>query len=214
MMNSLKLYLFTKIGKLLILLLYNTNKWNIEGEEHYKQLIEQRKSVIISIWHGRVLTFVKQLAYKKYYAVAGTHFDAEIIARICANMGWNVIRGSSSDKGREAYEAILNTLNQPGSVVAMTPDGPKGPAKIPKAGLVKAAQRTGAFIIPAAAHSTRRWGFKNWDTFFVAKPFGRIEVIYGEPLSFSEKDQFVDCLAKVKEAMDVLELEVNRRVSI
>ena len=213
-MNSLKLYFFSKLGKLLILLLYNTNKWNIEGEEHYKQLIEQRKSVIISIWHGRVLTFVKQLAYKKYYAVAGTHFDAEIIARICANMGWNVIRGSSSDKGREAYEAILNTLNQPGSVVAMTPDGPKGPAKIPKAGLVKAAQRTGAFIIPAAAHSTRRWGFTNWDTFYVAKPFGRIEMIYGKPISFSEDEQFVDCLAKVKEAMDILELEVNRRVSI
>ena len=212
MMNSLKMYFFSKLGKLLILLLYNTNKWNIEGEEHYKQLIEQRKSVIISIWHGRVLTFVKQLAYKKYYAVAGTHFDAEIIARICANMGWNVIRGSSSDKGREAYEAILNTLNQPGSVVAMTPDGPKGPAKIPKAGLVKAAQRTGAFIIPAAAHSTRRWGFTNWDTFYVAKPFGRIEMIYGKPISFSEDEQFVDCLAKVKEAMDVLELEVNRRV--
>ena len=214
MLNSLKLYFFPKLGKLLILLLYNTNKWNIEGEEHYKQLIEQRKSVIISIWHGRVLTFVKQLAYKKYYAVAGTHFDAEIIARICANMGWNVIRGSSSDKGREAYEAILNTLNQPGSVVAMTPDGPKGPAKIPKAGLVKAAQRTGAFIIPAAAHSTRRWGFTNWDTFYVAKPFGRIEIIYGKPISFSEDEQFVDCLAKVKEAMDILELEVNRRVSI
>ena len=214
MMNSLKLYFFSKLGKLLILLLYNTNKWNIEGEEHYKQLIEQRQSVIISIWHGRVLTFVKQLAYKKYYAVAGTHFDAEIIARICANMGWNVIRGSSSDKGREAYEAILNTLNQPGSVVAMTPDGPKGPAKIPKAGLVKAAQRTGAFIIPAAAHSTRRWGFTNWDTFYVAKPFGRIEMIYGKPISFSEDDQFVDCLAKVKEAMDMLESKVNRRVGI
>ena len=214
MMNSLKLYLFTKIGKLLILLLYNTNKWNIEGEEHYKQLIEQRQSVIISIWHGRVLTFVKQLAYKKYYAVAGTHFDAEIIARICANMGWNVIRGSSSDKGREAYEAILNTLNQPGSVVAMTPDGPKGPAKIPKAGLVKAAQRTGAFIIPAAAHSTRRWGFTNWDTFYVAKPFGRIEVIYGKPILFNEEDQFEDCLLKVKEAMDALELEVNHRVGV
>ena len=214
MMNSLKLYFFSKLGKLLILLLYSTNKWNIEGEEHYKQLIEQRKSVIISIWHGRVLTFVKQLAYKKYYAVAGTHFDAEIIARICANMGWNVIRGSSSEKGREAYDAILDALNQPGSLVAMTPDGPKGPAKIPKAGIVKAAQRTGAVIIPAAAHSTKRWGFTNWDTFYVAKPFGRIEVIYGEPLSFSEEDKFVDCQEKVKEVMDVLESEVNRRVDI
>ncbi len=48
----------------------------------------------------------------------------------------------------------------------------------------------------------------------MAKPFGRIEVIYGEPLSFNEEDEFGDCLAKVKEAMDVLELEVNRRVGI
>ena len=48
----------------------------------------------------------------------------------------------------------------------------------------------------------------------MAKPFGRIEVIYGEPLSFSEEDQFEDCLAKVKGAMDMLELEVNRRVGV
>ena len=155
---------------------------------------------------------ITELAYKKYYPVAGTHNDAEIIARICINMGWKVIRGSSSDKGREAYEAILDALNEPGSLVAMTPDGPKGPAKIPKAGIVKAAQRTGSIIIPAAAHSTKRWGFTNWDTFYVAKPFGRIEVIYGDPISFRKEDQFVDCLAKVKEAMDTLESEVNRRV--
>ena len=213
-MNSIKLYFISKLGKWLLFLLYNTNKWNIEGEEKYIKLIEQGQSVIISIWHGRVLTFVKQLAYKKYYAVAGTHNDAEIIARICINMGWKVIRGSSSDKGREAYEAILDALNEPGSLVAMTPDGPKGPAKIPKAGIVKAAQRTGAIIIPAAAHSTKRWGFTNWDTFYVAKPFGRIEMIYGKPISFSKDEQFVDCLAKVKEAMDMLELEVNQRVSI
>ena len=214
MINSLKLYLISKLGKWVLFLLYNTNKWNIEGEEKYIKLIEQGQSVIISIWHGRVLTFVKQLAYKKYYAVAGTHNDAEIIARICINMGWKVIRGSSSDKGREAYEAILDALNEPGSLVAMTPDGPKGPAKIPKAGIVKAAQRTGSIIIPAAAHSTKRLGFTNWDTFYVAKPFGRIEVIYGDPISFGKEDKFVDCLAKVKEAMDTLESEVNRRVSI
>ena len=39
-------------------------------------------------------------------------------------------------------------------------------------------------------------------------------MIYGKPISFSKDEQFVDCLAKVKEAMDMLELEVNQRVSI
>ena len=41
MMNSLKLYLIAKLGRWVIYLLYNTNKWNIEGEEHYKKLIDQ-----------------------------------------------------------------------------------------------------------------------------------------------------------------------------
>ena len=57
-MKSLKLYLLSKIGKWIVILLYNTNKWKVEGESNYKELIKNNKSVIISIWHGRVLSFV------------------------------------------------------------------------------------------------------------------------------------------------------------
>ena len=211
-MKSIKLYLLSKLGKWVILLLYNTNKWRIEGASNYKNLIKKNQSVIISIWHGRVLTFVKHLSKKQYYAVAGTHNDAEIISRICLDIGWNVIRGSSSDKGKEALEGIVNALNIPGSLVAITPDGPKGPAKIPKAGVVKAAQLTGSPIIPAAAHCTKRWGFTNWDTFYIPKPFGRIEVIYGDPIYFAKGQSFDECLSIIKEAMDNLELLVDKRV--
>ena len=28
--------------------------------------------------------------------------------------------------------------------------------------------------------------FKNWDTFYVAKPFGRISIDYGEPIYFDK----------------------------
>ena len=211
-MKSIKLYLLSKIGKWLVLLLYNTNKWNIEGEDNYQDLLRNNNSVIISIWHGRVLNFVKQLANNQFYALAGTHNDAEIISRICLDTGWKVIRGSSSDKGKEAFEGIVEALKVPGSLVAMTPDGPKGPAKIPKAGVVKAAQNTGVAIIPAASHCTKHWGFKNWDTFYIPKPFGRIEVIYGEPVYFKHDQSFDECLYILKEAMDKLEKLVDKRV--
>ena len=211
-MKSIKLYLLSKIGKWIVLLLYNTNKWNIEGEDNYQDLLMNNNSVIISIWHGRVLNFVKQLANNQFYALAGTHNDAEIISRICLDTGWKVIRGSSSDKGKEAFEGIVEALKVPGSLVAMTPDGPKGPAKIPKAGVVKAAQNTGVAIIPAASHCTKHWGFKNWDTFYIPKPFGRIEVIYGEPVYFKHDQSFDECLYILKEAMDKLEKLVDKRV--
>ena len=106
-MKSIKLYLISKLAKLIILLLYNTNKWNIKGDNNYKKLINSNQSVIISIWHGRVLTFVKHLSKKQYYAVAGTHNDAEIISRICLDIGWKVIRGSSSDKGKRLLRVLL-----------------------------------------------------------------------------------------------------------
>ena len=160
------------------------------------------------------MTFVKQLSKKQYYAVAGTHNDAEIISRICLDIGWKVIRGSSSDKGKEAFEGIVSALNIPGSLVAMTPDGPKGPAKIPKAGVIKAAQMTGAAINPASAYCTKHWAFTNWDTFYVPKPFGRIEVIYGDPIYFDKKQSFDECLSIIKEAMDNLELLVDKRVLV
>ena len=211
-MKSIKLYLLSKIGKWIVLLLYNTNKWNIEGEDNYQDLLRNNNSVIISIWHGRVLNFVKQLANNQFYALAGTHNDAEIISRICLDTGWKVIRGSSSDKGKEAFEGIVEALKIPGSLVAMTPDGPKGPAKIPKAGVIKAAQNTGVAIIPAASHCTKHWGFKNWDTFYIPKPFGRIEVIYGEPVYFKHDQSFDECLYILKEAMDKLEKLVDKRV--
>ena len=213
-MKSIKLYLLSKLGKWIILLLYNTNKWKIEGTSNYKNLIKNNQSVIISIWHGRVLTFVKLLSKKKYYAVAGTHNDAEIISQICLDIGWKVIRGSSSDKGKEALQGIVDALNIPGSLVAMTPDGPKGPAKIPKAGVVRASQLTGAPIIPAATHCTKHWGFTNWDTFYIPKPFGRIEVIYGEPIYFTKEQSFEECLSIIKEAMDNLEQLVDNRVLV
>ena len=211
-MKSIKLYLLSKIGKWIVLLLYNTNKWNIEGENNYQDLLRNNNSVIISIWHGRVLNFVKQLANNQFYALAGTHNDAEIISRICLDTGWKVIRGPSSDKGKEAFEGIVEALKIPGSLVAMTPDGPKGPAKIPKAGVIKAAQNTGVAIIPAASHCTKHWGFKNWDTFYIPKPFGRIEVIYGEPVYFKHDQSFDECLYILKEAMDKLEKLVDKRV--
>ena len=54
-------------------------------------------------------------------------------------LGWNIVRGSSTDGGKEAYNKMLNILNKPGNLFVITPDGPQGPAKKPKAGAIKAA---------------------------------------------------------------------------
>ena len=112
-------------------------------------------------------------------------------------------RGSSKEKGHVAYKAMLQTLKRDKISIAITPDGPTGPARIPKPGVIRAAQSTGAQIIPVSVFSTKKWGFTNWDTFYLEKPFGQIYVTYGTPIKFKKTMDLDTCkkhfLDKMKE---------------
>lgn len=208
------LYFFKVIlGKWLLLFLYKTNRWNVKGREQIIELLNSGHSVIIASWHGYLLTTFIDLAGLHYYAVAGMHNDAEFITQVGKRLGWRLLRGSSSDRGKEVFIEIVRILRAPGNVIAITPDGPKGPSKIPKPGVVRAAQKTGAVIVPVVGQATRRWGFKNWDTFFVAKPFGRIEMVYGDPIHLSKDVGFEISLELVKTELDSLTELVEKRVS-
>lgn len=109
---------------------------------------------------------------------------------------------------------MIEILRQNKNVFAITPDGPQGPAKIPKPGTIRAAQKTGAVIIPVAGQSTRRWSFKNWDTFYLTKPFAKTYLFFGEPLTFSKEDAFEDCSLRLKKSLDDLENKVNKNVGL
>ncbi len=206
-------YLKIVLANWVLHFLYKTNRWNISGKHHIAECLENNKSVIIASWHGYLLTTFMNHVSDGYYGLAGMHNDAELISRIGLRLGWRMLRGSSSDRGKEVFMEIIKTLKTPGNVVAITPDGPKGPAKIPKPGVVRAAQKTGAVIIPVIGQATRKWGFTNWDTFYVAKPFGRIEMIYGEPIELSADQDFESALAIVKTALDSLVEQVEEKVS-
>ncbi len=200
-------------SRILLEFLYGTCRGDVQGQEQIHKLAASGKTVIIAIWHGKVLPIFMNLASKHYYALAGTHKDAELIAQIGAQVGWKLLRGSSSDRGKEVFKEMITVLSTPGEVVAMTPDGPKGPAKIPKAGVIRAAQKSGAVIIPAIGQAKKRWGFTNWDTFYVAKPFSKIVLRYGAPLVFKKTDDFQECADKLKHTLDSLESEIDQILS-
>ena len=109
---------------------------------------------------------------------------------------------------------MIKSLKKPGTVFAITPDGPQGPAKIPKAGAIRAAQKTGAIIIPTAGQSTKHWSIKNWDTFYLDKPFGEIVQLFGEPIILKDKDDYASCVEKLKNSLNKLEKKVEAHVGM
>ena len=81
-------------------------------------------------------------------------------------------------------------------------------------GAIRAAQKTGAVIVPVAGQSTRRWSFKNWDIFYLTKPFAKTHLQFGEPLYFSKDDSYEDCSMRLKKSLDELENKVNENVGL
>ena len=187
-MGEKKTNIFKKHTVSLILkMLYSTNKFHIKGKEKIAKLHKKNQSVIVSTWHSNLLSVFYNLRSLDVHALAGTHNDAELISQVALKWGWKMIRGSSKEDGSIAYKEILKTLKTRGSIVFITPDGPTGPPKIPKPGIIRAAQATSAAIIPTSVFATKRWGFTNWDTFYLEKPFGEIFIHYGDPI-YLEKE--------------------------
>ena len=209
-LNNIKISILT----LLIRLLYGTCRWHVSGFNHVENLLHNNSSFIIAYWHGNMFIPYLKLAKYQFNILAGFHRDAELGVNIGEKLGWKFLRGSSSQRGSEVFHQIVELLSKPNNVLAITPDGPKGPAKIPKPGTVRAAQKTGAPIIPAAGCSRRSWSFTNWDTFHVAKPFTRIELKFGEPLYFSINDDFGSCIKKLKTQLDCLDSDVLKNAKI
>ena len=195
------------LAKWLLLLIYKTNRWDIRGSENFEIALNNKQSVIISTWHGQLLTPFMHLAKKKHYGLAGLNRDGELISKVGTQLGWKILRGSSSKGGSRIFIEIVKILRQPSTLIGITPDGPRGPERIPKAGVIKAAQKTGAIIIPVSSISTKNWKFVNWHTFFLEKPFGKIYLKYGKPITFKIDDDFDLCKNSLIKAMDNAEKE-------
>ena len=212
MNNSLSITLKVLLSSGLLKFCYWTNRWTVRGRENYQALLSRRHSIIFCAWHGQLLSITYDLAKENFHAIAGTHKDADFISRIATRWGRNMMRGSSKDKGEVAYKNMIRILKQDGNAVFITPDGPTGPSRIPKPGSIRAAQATNAAIIPISVHSTRRWGFTNWDTFYLEKPCGKIFIQYGEPVFFNKEQHFDECCQILIDKMNEVE-HINLQVT-
>ena len=187
--------------KLIIQFLYGFNKWTVVGEENITNLIDKKRSFILVIWHGKVLSVFKYFANKNYIGLASKSRDGSLIVDVGIKMGYKFIRGSSGKGGSEAYKNMVKLLKEPSIQLIITPDGPTGPEHVPKAGAVRLARESGVPIIPVIGHVSKSWKFKNWHTFYISKPFSRTKMVVGDPLYFNKEQSVADCLSIVKDSL-------------
>ena len=194
-------------ARLILDFIYFTNSKVVRGKENIINELNVGNSVILCVWHARLLSVVHDLKKEKVNALAGTHRDADIISKIASSWGWNMIRGSSKEKGDVAYREIFKVLKGKQNILFITPDGPTGPPRIPKLGIIRASQQTNTRIIPIGVYSTKSWGFTNWDTFYLERPFGKIFIEYGSPIQFKKSESSEKCIEYLIKKMENVEEE-------
>src|SRR5205823_4488752 len=77
---------------------------------------------------------------------------------------------------------LVRHLRQ-GGEVALTPDGPRGPAERMKPGALAAAQHANALVIAAGARTSSAWWIQSWDRFCLPWPFAVVDIVYSPPFA-------------------------------
>ena len=157
--------------------------WRLEtvGEEHVEALQASGIPILFAVWHQQLLPPLWHRRGQGITLLVSAHRDGRRLAAAARAWGYRVVPGSSTRGGVQGLRGLCRALAR-GHSAAVTPDGPRGPARVVKPGVLAAAQRAGAAIIPVATAATSAWRLSSWDHFLVPKPFSRVTVVYGAPL--------------------------------
>lgn len=132
-------------------------------------------------WHGRSFLFANHYRNRGWWVIISQSNDGEMQAKIFKRLGFDIIRGSTGRGGvRAAVEAIR--VLKDGGIMALTPDGPRGPSGVVQGGVMLMAQKSGARLVPVGISARPRLFAKSWDQYMLPMPFGRAVFIYGEPI--------------------------------
>ena len=197
----------SRLGYWAVQVVARTWRLEVRGEANWPTANGVRQAVVVAVWHGLMLAPIWSQRGRGIVALASEHGDGEIIARILERLGYAPpARGSSTRGGVRGLMTMVSALRD-GHSVAFTPDGPRGPARVPQPGVFVAARRAGAVIVPMSMHATRVWHLRSWDRYAIPKPFARVVVTIGAPFvpQFTEGDLAAGEAERFVAAMDATE---------
>jgi hypothetical protein len=179
------------LGAWYIRLVLRTTRWTVIGRDGWEALVARPGGFVCVTWHGRLFmapTFTPP--GKRTVVMISNSRDGDLFSGIVGRWGVAVLRGSSHDHAKHqskggvaAFRAAARALRDNGALVAITPDGPRGPRMRAQEGASRLALSQGAPVI-AVAFSVR-WGrnLTSWDRFLLPLPFGRGAIVYSPPRS-------------------------------
>lgn len=167
--------------------------------------LESRHRLAAS-WHQGLLVGACVFRDRGFTVPVSRSRDGDLAVAVMTRLGWSPPpRGSSSRGGSTLLREMVRRVER-GDAIVMLPDGPRGPARRAKPGVVALARLTGRAIVPVGISARPRIRFGSWDETLLPLPFARVVCCYGEPIAVSAEADG-DALERARTA---LERELDR----
>jgi lysophospholipid acyltransferase (LPLAT)-like uncharacterized protein len=168
-----------------------TMRWTFVNREAADAACAAPEGIIGCFWHGRIAMAVvckRVLKTKPRRVLISLSPDGEFIAQAVERLGFPAIRGSAGRKGKDkakggasAFRAALRFLAE-GGVIAITPDGPRGPNQTMPDGPITLARTAQVPVFLFGLAATPAIQLKSWDKGRIPLPFTRGCVVFDGPL--------------------------------
>lgn len=159
------------------------------------------------LWHDAIVTCLFGSRIHKLSGLISRHQDGTYLSDAATMVGLTPVRGSTS---RGGAEAIKQLIDQPDLHVCITPDGPRGPRRVMKEGIVYLASRTGRPIVPTCVTASRYWSLPgNWSDMLIPKPFSKVLLLAGTPIEVPQnatRSEIAKLTEVVQQEMDRMDL--------
>ena len=172
-------------------------------EERWRALYDAGRPHVFLLWHEALLPLLWQHRDQGVAIVVSEAREGQYLTDLALSLGYRAVRGSSTRGGTRALLGAVRELRE-GRSVAFTPDGPRGPRRELKPGVLAAAQRGGGTVVPIHAEADRAWRLHSWDRFVIPKPVAKVTITYGRPFEIGPGDAGLaggqeDAIARLEE---------------
>jgi lysophospholipid acyltransferase (LPLAT)-like uncharacterized protein len=186
--RRLQYLLLGPLVRLLFAIIWSSCRVRVEGESNIDALVKAGKPFIPCYWHQHHFFcswYMRRLIQRglKIGFLISPSRDGDIPAKMARSWGGLVIRGSTTRTGAQAMRDMYNIIVKDGVSPVTTSDGPQGPIHVFKLGDILLSQFTQAPLLPLSYAANRAWQLKSWDKFLIPKPFAKIVITIGEPVT-------------------------------
>lgn len=194
-------------------LLRRTWRVHFEGPDPFAS----REPFVAAVWHRNLMLAGPIFCAQRVAVPVSGSRDGDLTAAVLEKLGFEPPpRGSSSRGAASLLRGMIRCVER-GTVVGVLADGPRGPARRVKPGVLAVARASERPLLPVGMSARPCLRFGSWDRALLPLPFATIKVAYGDALRVPKSTHKRDLeilRQRLEQQLDALTNDLDTRLRL